>query len=490
MILFIKKHTKIFNLILIIIAFITSWAHPTDADLGWHLRFSEDVLTYRTIFFKNTYTSLMEGYDWVSSSWGADMIRFAFYQIGGFYGVAILGSLAVVAVLWTILKTKPLSTWTATLITITFLACENALLQDSFRGQIISIWGVALVIFLLYKHSKPPTKVRWEIPALFIIWTNLHGGSPVGIGIYFLWIVGEIIHTTLQTKNIISSVIVYKYAAITLLLSFIATNITPYGFTLYTDNLSVVGNAYAKSIEEFTPAPALSPIWVFLTVWCMLCGVSILILIKKKQLGSHLNIILPSLMLMGQSYGARRFCFILYALSPMLLVPVFDQLRPTNVIIRRLLLLTFTTIFLVCIEIYRFDINGPLWHMSWDSYCTHIRCSNQAAAIIEREYPNGKVYTNYGYGGWLIWQHRGFKPALDGRMSTWRDKSGFSGFGLYAAITSGVINIDDTNFDVIFVPVNDLSIVRFFDLVKEKKWSIRHRDDHAYVLVRNTNKTP
>lgn len=107
------------------------------------------------------------------------------------------------------------------------------------RCQMFSFLFVALTLYLLERARVGKNKTLWIIPPLMIIWNNLHGGVVSGLGIIFLYAVGEFL-----SKRPFKKYLIVLAVSLPLLI------INPYGIR-YLEFLFMANTMARKDIIEW-----------------------------------------------------------------------------------------------------------------------------------------------------------------------------------------------------------------------------------------------
>src|SRR2546425_223833 len=101
------------------------------------------------------------------------------------------------------------------------------------------------------------TRAAWLVPPLMILWTNVHGGWILGVGVLVLWIAGGLVAGVRRTETI--ALLAAGAVAIP------ATLINPYGWRLWTFLHETVGFGRAD-ITDWQPVYRLGAFFVVLWV--------------------------------------------------------------------------------------------------------------------------------------------------------------------------------------------------------------------------------
>jgi hypothetical protein len=125
---------------------------------------------------------------------------------------------------------------------------------------------------------------------------------------------------------------------------------------------------------------------------------------------------------------------------------------------------------------------------SWSKYCqrANVACSPDSAEFLSRHSLTNELFSDYGWGGWLIWNYPDIKPTIDGRMPFWEDEHGYSGFKEYYWYEQDWADIDESEYNVVYVSPGKQIYQRTEQLVKEGKWDLGKQDRYAGIFVRKT----
>jgi hypothetical protein len=184
------------------------WAtNVADEDLWNHLTFGE--LKLRTLAVPHVEASSYSapGHAWFNHEWGSEVVFALLYRAGGTPGLFALKFGVGLAILAAILATartlagsardgRPHPVTTAAALVVVFAALAPG---ASFRPQLFTMLCLALEWWLLVRTdarlfaSDPGRRVGWElalVPAIVLVWTNAHGGFPVGVGLCVVFVAG------------------------------------------------------------------------------------------------------------------------------------------------------------------------------------------------------------------------------------------------------------------------------------------------------------
>lgn len=489
--------------------FLASLYAPLDADLGWHLKYGEYFYQHLTPLRNNLYSASMQNFHWINSSWVTDIISYTLFHLMGFLGLSIAAAFVVMLTFFFISSAFKLTFLKQAIFFPIILFLELPINNVSFRGQQLSLLFLAILLFLLNSYGKiifsEKIKRAYLIPILFLTWANVHGEYLLGLGVLGVWIVGKLISdflTTERKKSVFISKkkgnVVYespyrkvhvlktlrqiRFWAIIFFLSVIVTFINPFGFLIYKEAFTHVGNADLKYIAEYIPFKDLSSDWrnIFLVGSLLLFGGIILFLSGK--LIKKLPNVLVVFVLFALTLWIRRFAWAFYYSTPAIFSAFvgFDEKNGKWIKLLGSGILLLATLLV-------FFYNNPLdsFSANWSTYCdSYIACSPKSANFLTKTKIKTPLWTNYNWGGWLIWNYPNVKPLIDGRMHLWREKNGYSAFDEYYPLEQNQKDINESRFNTAYAwkgkPIAD----RLLELIQEKKWKLLYVDDKAIIAER------
>lgn len=474
---------------------------PLDADLGWHLKYGEYFYTHLTPLRDNIYSTMMTGYKWPNSSWITDITSYTAYQIGGFQSLSFLSALTVTATFFFIAKAFKLTFLKQAIFFPILLFLLEPVNNVSFRGQQLSLLFLAILLFLLNSFNKSvfskKIKRAYFIPLLFLIWVNTHGEYLLGIGVMGIWILGKMIEsiilyrfrnindekTSLPNRSLKNVFYDFRFWITIMIFSLIATLIDPFGIAIYHEALTHIGNPNLKDVVEYLPFKEFSLDWrnIFLTGSLLLFGVMLLVL-NGKFIKTIPNILVVFCLFIF-ALSIKRFAWPFYYTTPAVLGAILEFDRRNNLWSRTvgvgIIIFSFTLLFLNRNPI------SVLGKMNWNIYCnSYIDCSPSSAEFLKKTKIKKPLWTNYNWGGWIIWNYPTIKPSIDGRMHLWRDKTGYSAFEEYYPLEQNLKDIDKSGYNTVYAWRAKPIITRLNELVREGKWRYLYIDSSAVIAER------
>ncbi len=162
-----------------------------DTDIWWHLANGRYILGHG-IPSTDVYSFTAIGHAWVVHEWLADIGMYLAYGVVGISGLIVLAALAVAAgelVVFRLLRAGGLGPTSAVAVGL-LLAVASAPSWGP-RPQLLNFVFTALLTLALLRYRRRPGRWLLWVPALFVLWANLHSGFVVGVGLLLVFWVGE-----------------------------------------------------------------------------------------------------------------------------------------------------------------------------------------------------------------------------------------------------------------------------------------------------------
>ena len=185
-----------------------------DPDLWGHVRYGLDFLETWSLPSIDPY-SFTQDRPWVNHEWLSEAFMAAAYQLSGNAGLIALKVLVLgtgMVVVARCLPSRPLLVREGLLVLLTWASLP---LTITMRPQ---IWTFLLLPLVLVALRRP--RRLSVVPLILASWANLHGGWLVGLGVVWMWAVGEAIEGRRGELRVA-------------LVSTLATLVTPYGWGLW-----------------------------------------------------------------------------------------------------------------------------------------------------------------------------------------------------------------------------------------------------------------
>ncbi|HVC40583.1 MAG TPA: hypothetical protein VND54_01260 [Candidatus Saccharimonadales bacterium] len=218
----------------------------SDSDVWWHLALGR-LITTSGIPAHEPFSFLPAAHAWVGQQWLYEVTLAGLVGAGG-AGLAslVMGLAAVAAVVLAALSiprsARVTGPWLAVSMVITGVVLNSV---AGVSSAVISVLGVAIVLFVISRWREGRTAAVWGLPPLFVIWANMDAGFAAGLVILLAALLlipaGSAKHSAGR-----------RQLGIALVVSAIAVLANPAGPGIYASVLSgVVNPGVAQSLAGF-----------------------------------------------------------------------------------------------------------------------------------------------------------------------------------------------------------------------------------------------
>jgi len=156
---------------------------PGAVDLAYHLKVGQLMVAEHAVPRTDVLAWTTAGRPWLDQNWGAQLILYGIWRLGGFPLLTIVGAALTVATWALVAAACRRRTANLRLLAGTVLAgYAVSAAAFSVRPQLFSLLLFAAELYLLEVARTRP-RVALAIPLLMPLWANLHGAFVVGIGL-------------------------------------------------------------------------------------------------------------------------------------------------------------------------------------------------------------------------------------------------------------------------------------------------------------------
>lgn len=390
-----------------------------DGDTYWHIAAGQWILEHRAVPTQDPFSYTMHGARWTNQEWLSEVLFALIHDARGWNAVVGATALAFGATCALLCRALLRTLEPARALIFTALAVSMALPHLFARPfalamPVMTLWTIGLV--RAADEGRSPS--FWLVP-LMALWANLHGGFTLGIAMAFGF-AAEALAASWQRGRVLDTV--YSWGAF-LLLAVLASLLTPHGINGYlftwqvlaedTFALDRVGEWASPNFHGYQP----------LLLW--LLGGLALVLHQGLRLPWMRLMLLLALVYLALAHV--RNVEILGLLGPLIVAAPFAaqwnqrKLRTTTsgnaTVLQKLvpqasLGATFLGLVLMLACSLAFERTRPL-------ELPQAAVPTQALAAARHAGLGGRVFNDYGWGGYLI--YAGIPPFVDGRSDVYRD---------------------------------------------------------------------
>jgi len=401
------------------------WKVPSDPDLFWHIRAGNDILA-QGIPHVDWYSFTMPNFPWVDHEWLIQLPMALLHRLGGLRLVSVAYALLLLATLtwglrWSLMRKVA---WPWVVLTGTLFAAASW----SFLGSRPQMLTYALLLGLLgvLARIRERTRYVWLLPAILLLWANLHGSFVMGLAVLWTWTGGEVLLRIVPGLRVSPEVhaaplpysVLWKLIAVGVL-AVAATFANPYLHGVWVEALRTVGDRelHKNIIEWFSPDVRANPgttFYLVSVVWVAAVAV--------RRARTNLPLLAVTLLTWVAGLLAVRNGPLFFLLAVPQVVLSVRELWPRLVRLVCLwpVLLVATALVVVWV-VWQVPLKA-LWSVDRAAYVLETNRYPVAAAQYLAEHDElaeAHTFNSYGWGGYLLLEVPWFKTFIDGRMPSW-----------------------------------------------------------------------
>ncbi|HVI07731.1 MAG TPA: hypothetical protein VND65_05505 [Candidatus Binatia bacterium] len=237
-----------------------------DAGAGWHIRTGQIILATHSIPRTDPFSSSMSGHTWYAWEWLFDVGVGELDRAAGLNAVVAFAALVIgltFSLSFRLLTRRGAGLLVALILTM--LATSASMIHFQARPHVVSWLFTVIWLWILDSDGPEPEfgnssgNPAWILPALMLLWVNIHGGFLIGFVLIAIYCVGaawdwltlkeERFEDALRKIRARSRVIVL---ATDFILCAAATLVNPYGYRLHIHIYRYLSNRFLmEHIDEF-----------------------------------------------------------------------------------------------------------------------------------------------------------------------------------------------------------------------------------------------
>ncbi|MBU0570058.1 hypothetical protein KKB40_04760 [Patescibacteria group bacterium] len=486
-----------------------------DPDFGWRLKAGEMYLT-SGIPATDPFTYTMPSFPWVDHAWLQSTAFAFFYSLVGKFGLTIISlSMAILALIISFNTSQKKAINSVSSIAraslgdyglfgnIAFLLSTYILFVFyGVRAQVMS-WLMMAILLNVTLNFEKWKKRRMLMLALFLFWANLHGSFALGILIMSFVCLMRMFR---QRKFDLTDTVLITA-------SFLVTLINPYRLGVWREVASSVFDSGLRwTINEWMPSLMMLNLPMVVVI-----AFSTTLVWKQRRTFKLEELILYFAFLL-QAIASRRhlplWTIIALPMTTSAIDSFFREISKIKGAVGRLK------------KAYKFAWLGVLlivfFQLAFDfrevaSLKEEAYYPKDAVLYLRANFPQGEIFSNYGWGGYLIWKLPEKKVFIDGRMPSWKwepksDEELASAFGEYMKILKGESDYKETfeklGVDTVLWPVSreenafddfvnkaedflvkfgrEKQDFDFIDHVENDSWKKVYEDEVAVIFKKNS----
>ncbi len=414
-------------------------------------------------------TVIGAGREWIDQQWGAQLLAYGAYELGGHAVLAIVSAVFVLtAFVLAAVGARSLGAGPRAIVLVFFPVILAAPFAWTIRAQVFVLpLFVALVWLLVSETRRPSRRVYLAIP-LLVVWANLHGSVALGALLTMLYAALELLSS--RGRSLGRSALLFAAAPLAVLA-------TPYGpvETARYYRLLLVDPPFADRVTEWQPS---DPDWNTL-VFYVLAALALAIVVWRRRRLKPFDLATLGLTFAGAVLAIRGIPW--FALACMVLLPVAlgdvleGRAAPIRSGLNRGLALGAATLVAATVVI-ALGRDASWYERSWPNDAIEpVRQASSESGM--------RVFATDRHADWLLWkvpELRG-RVAYDVRFEIY-EASLFERLGAYHAEQgSDWMEVAD-GYEL--VVVDEQGVSHTDDFLAEPGARVLHTDDRVTVVLR------
>ena len=450
-----------------------------DPDIWWHLRNAEYFVQHGSVVRHDMYSFTLAGVPWVNEAWLSELVYYAGWKLMGVRGLYVVLVCSVELILMGVMY---LAYRVSRNVKAAFLASWFAVILAtiSFGPRTLLFGWICLVaellILQLYREGKDRT---WLLPPLFLLWVNFHGSWLIGLVFLGVFIASGLIEGQWGriTAKRWTRPQIHKWAAV-FGLSLLALFANPYTYHLvfYPFDLAFGQKLNVNHVSEWQSLDFHSPRGKI--VFLMLAATILLALARKRKW--RLDEVGFLLIGFYATLTYSRFMFLAAIILTPLLAVEMDFMPPYRREIDKPLLNAVIIIGIVAGCIVSFPSSRYLMEDTVKEYPV------KALPYLQQFKPDGRVFNDYLWGGYLIWNVRQIPVFVDSRVDIFDHHGIFGDFLDTMGVKRPMEVLDKYHIKYVLYRRNEPLA---YLLLHSPGWSVKY-DDGTTVLFERAGATP
>jgi hypothetical protein len=253
--------TDIIFIFIIILAFLVpadGWQRLlADGDTGLHIRVGDAILAGRHVPTQDLFSFSRPGQEWFAFEWLSEVIFSILHGLFGLKGVVLFSGVLLAATFTSLLRYLLwLGANSLIALALVLMAINTSLIHFLARPHLFTLLLTVVFMWLIAADRRRKSFRIWLLVPLTVLWTNLHGGFPVGFALLGLLVAGSALEGWLrgELRPYCRSEAV-RYASVGFA-CVSASLINPYGVNLHRHVFQVVRADWIRSLVDEFKSPS------------------------------------------------------------------------------------------------------------------------------------------------------------------------------------------------------------------------------------------
>jgi len=197
-----------------------------DFDLGWQLASGRWIAQHHSLFSTDIFSYTASGQPWVYPALSSLLFYWTFL-LGGYGLLSGLGAMASAGTVALMLSWDSFAVSALALVSVPLIANRT-----QPRAEMFTVVLFAAFLSLLWNQYRTGRARLWLLPALMVLWVNLHLGFIAGLALCAAYVLLEVA-ATIDLSSRTCAVARLKSAWPWLVATAVATVVNPWGISIY-----------------------------------------------------------------------------------------------------------------------------------------------------------------------------------------------------------------------------------------------------------------
>ena len=445
-----------------------------DPDIWWHLRNAEVLVQSHSVVHHDFYSFTATGSRWINEAWLSELPYYLGWRWLGIRGIylVMLGEVELI-----LLGVFGLAYLSSRNVKAAFVASWLAvwLATVSFGPRTLLAGWMCLVaeLFILAQFKQGKDRA-WLLPPLFVLWANLHGSWLIGMVLLVIFCGAGLFQRRwgrLEATRWTPAQMRKLALAGSLSVAGLFLNPYTYHLVFYPFNFAFQQKLNVNHVDEWMSLDFHSVRGKI--IFLMLAATIMLALVRKRRWALDELAFLLLGFYAAMTYS--RFLFLAAIVLTPILARELDFLPPYHPEIDKTWLNAILIIVLLGFCIWRFPSRDQLMRDTIQNYPV------KALNYLQQFQPNGHVFNDCLWGGYLIWNTRNIPVFIDSRIDIYEYNGVFADY-LDAMGVKNTLEILD-KYHIRYVLYREESGVAYL-LLHNSGWKTRYRDGTTILLER------
>jgi hypothetical protein len=393
----------------------------SDPDIWWHLRNAEYLVRDHAMVRHDFYSFTVAGAPWINHEWLGEVPYYFAWQWAGMRGLYLLITLLVEGIM---LGVFALASAVSRNVKAAFFASWLAvyLATVSFGPRTLLFGWIFLVVELFVLHQFREGKDKtWVLSVLFVLWVNTHGSWLIGMVFLAVFFAAGLaqgtwgrVHAQRWTRPQLRKLALVSAGCLGALF------LNPWGYHLvfYPFDLAFRQTLNVGHVQEWQTLDLHSLRGKI--VFFVLALTLVLAFIRKQRW--RLEEVAFVLIGFYAAMTYMRFMFLAAIVVTPLLAKELNFLPPYRGEDDRPWLNLAIMAGALTFAVWLFPSQPKLWDETVREYPV------KATPFLQQFQPQGRVFTDYNWGGYLIWNVRQIPVFVDSRVDIFEYSGVFSDY--------------------------------------------------------------